>query len=379
MTEKSVTRLAIAFLMVLASVILTLSALELAARVWVHFRWSDSEISLLTEDFDARFGFVSDRETGYQLEPDRYKKDAEGREFSHNSLGFRGSEFTIEKPLGEFRIVLMGASTVYGIYVGDNETSSARLEQSLSKVQSSPGKRIRVINAGVPGWTTRETLTNLQRSILGLNPDLILVMDGRNDIFPELFNNYARDYSHYRDLSFDFRTVNEGYRRLFRQSRLAMVLIAGSSSGDGKLGYSRRAEHPAYGYNRWRNRPSVDEIVQRVTAETIVSGFRDNLESMVRISADAGISLILASIPFDAERYGSGVIPANPRIRDGLDTLVKRNNAITHEIAGRNNLPFVDAASLSSPEYLVDDCHFNLLGEAKVADIMSHAVLPLIN
>ncbi len=79
MEYKSVTRPVTALLLALASVTLTLSALELAARAWVYFRWSDSETSLLTEAFDARFGYVSDRETGYRLEPDRYKKDDRAR------------------------------------------------------------------------------------------------------------------------------------------------------------------------------------------------------------------------------------------------------------------------------------------------------------
>ncbi len=72
MNQKTGTRPVSVLLLVLASVTLTLSVLELAARAWVHFRWSEREISILTEDLDARFGYVSDRETGYRLEPGRW-------------------------------------------------------------------------------------------------------------------------------------------------------------------------------------------------------------------------------------------------------------------------------------------------------------------
>lgn len=364
-------------LLVLGSVLLILVLLEAAARVWVHLKWSDRELSYYTEDVSAEFGYVPDPETGYRLEPGDYKKDNKGKEFSHNSLGFRGKEFSTDKPRDELRVVLMGGSTVYGIFVGDSETCSARLEGLLK--ETIPGGHVSVINAGVPGWTSRETLINLKRKVLALYPDVIIVMDGRNELFPELFNNYTPDYSHYRDLGFNFIAVNTGYRKLFRFSRLALLLMAGRNAGDGRFGFSRRAGHPTYGYNRWENVPSVEQIIGRVNDDQILSGFRNNLDRIAEITAAAGIRLILASIPFDPAYFRSGVIKRDPRILDALNLLMERNNAVTREVAERHNLPFVDVASLSSHEYLVDDCHFNGQGELRAAQMMAdtiHSILP---
>lgn len=97
----------------IAAILLTLLALEAAARLYVNARWTEQEVDSLTQDFSARSGYISDPDTGYRLEPNRYRKDSKERAFSHNSLGLRGPEIESSKPADTYRIVLMGASTIY--------------------------------------------------------------------------------------------------------------------------------------------------------------------------------------------------------------------------------------------------------------------------
>ena len=86
--------------LVLASILLTLLALETVARVYVSIRWTEQEVADLTQDYNARDGYISDPEVGYRLEPDRSRTDDQGRVFTHNSLGLRGPETsTIELAL----------------------------------------------------------------------------------------------------------------------------------------------------------------------------------------------------------------------------------------------------------------------------------------
>ena len=101
----------------------------------------------------------------------------------HNSLGYRGEDLPQPKPAGEFWIACLGESTTYTSAVDDYRLSyPAQLERSLIE----QGYRVRVINAGVGGWSTWESLINLEFRVLDLEPDLIIVYHGMNDVYTRL-------------------------------------------------------------------------------------------------------------------------------------------------------------------------------------------------
>jgi hypothetical protein len=151
--------------------------------------------------------------------------------YSHNEYGFRGGPFALEKPPATVHVVIMGASTAYGDFVDDSQTSTVQLEQRL-RPQVPEGK-VEALNGGLPSWTSFETALHLQRRVLPLDPDLIVILDDRNEIFPQLFRNYRDDYSHYRAPEYDFARSNYGYKKLFRISYLFMLLASGK---DGRFG-----------------------------------------------------------------------------------------------------------------------------------------------
>jgi len=101
-----------------------------------------------------------------------------------NSLGFRGDEIAQPKPASEFRIVCLGGSTTFTTCEKDYTLSyPAQLERWL-RAQASD--RIRVVNAGVAGFGSWETLVNFEFRVLDLDPDLVIVYHGVNDILPRL-------------------------------------------------------------------------------------------------------------------------------------------------------------------------------------------------
>jgi hypothetical protein len=122
----------------------------------------------------------------------------------HNSWGFRGKEFEIIKPDNTFRIVTLGGSTTYGQSVDFYyESYPYFLEQILNKkdnLKKINYSKIEVINAGIGGYTTWETLINFQFKVLPLNPDLIIIYHGYNDVSARLINpqEYYPDNSGYR-------------------------------------------------------------------------------------------------------------------------------------------------------------------------------------
>lgn len=202
-------------------------------------------------------------------------------------------------------------------------------------------------------------------------------MDGRNELFAQLFRDYRNDYSHYRILGFDFTQSNALHRKVFRLSQLAM-LMSTARAGDGRLGFSYRASEPAYGYIRWENKPETEELAHAAHDTARLEGFRTNLQEIIAAAKANDIAIILASIPFRVEKFSSGVFPRDAEILPHLDRVVKANNRITRDVATMHALPFVDGASLARDELLFDDCHFRPEGERRLAALYANAIRPLI-
>ena len=98
----------------------------------------------------------------------------------HNSLGYRGEEIPLPKPDGRYRIACLGGSTTYTEHIEDYRKSYPYLLEQHLKGQGY--ENVDVVNAGAGGWSSWETLINFELRILDLDPDLIIVYHGINDI-----------------------------------------------------------------------------------------------------------------------------------------------------------------------------------------------------
>jgi lysophospholipase L1-like esterase len=107
-----------------------------------------------------------------------------GAEVTTNSLGQRSPELSPKSP-ATFRILSLGESTTFGVGVRDDETYSARLARELA--ESDPRRRFEVINAGVPAYSSFQSLLYLQLRGLSLEPDLVLFYHELNDYLPTSF------------------------------------------------------------------------------------------------------------------------------------------------------------------------------------------------
>ena len=350
----------------LAAVVVTLVGLELAARAWIALRWPPGMAYGLTHATSVRGSYASDPVLMYTLAPSYVYGD-----HSHNSLGFRGAEFPRERTPGVARIAMMGASTVYGPDVKDDETPSARLQAALA----ARGVRAEVINAGVPGWTSRETRLSLEPRILPLSPDVIVIVDGRNDVYPQLFRNYRDDYGHYRNLQYEMASSNRDWKRVFLVSHLLMGLMHRSAI----FGFEPTAEHPHYGSIRFENQPTVAEAESWVGAPERTRGFVENLRGILAAARAAGIQPVLATIPY---RPGDAYRSGNLSLKQGFEPVVSKgvaiNQELTRRLAAETETPLVDTPELWTAEFLRDDCHFNPAGGSAFAARLVEVVAPLL-
>ncbi len=99
-----------------------------------------------------------------------------------NSLGFRGPEFTKEKPENTFRIIMVGGSTTFGMgATSDNTTIPAYLQKKFDDLILD--KKVQVINAGIIAQQSNAEVYDIKNRLVSYNPDLIIVYDGYNDSF----------------------------------------------------------------------------------------------------------------------------------------------------------------------------------------------------
>jgi lysophospholipase L1-like esterase len=99
-----------------------------------------------------------------------------------SSIGTRGPEPLQPKPEGVIRVLCLGDSGTFGWGVGDEETYPAQLESFLNAWAEKPaGFRFEVINAGVNGYSTFQSVQHYRVLEPLLNPDIVTLSTGRND------------------------------------------------------------------------------------------------------------------------------------------------------------------------------------------------------
>jgi lysophospholipase L1-like esterase len=154
----------------------------------------------------------------YQYEFDPYKNIhptpnfVDTRGIRHNSAGFRRStEVDINRTPGTYRIMLMGASTAYGLgglwphiqrdfaVLDNSETIDAYLERLFTNAV--PGVKVEVINAAITSTWTHHHLIYLNQRILKYQPDMILFLDGFNDFF-----KFERNHDQFASYSYNLQS-----------------------------------------------------------------------------------------------------------------------------------------------------------------------------
>jgi lysophospholipase L1-like esterase len=92
--------------------------------------------------------------------------------------GFRPVELAREKPAGTLRVVALGESTTFGLYVGTDASFSAVLGRLLA---ARTGLRVEAVNLGCAGFAS-DRVAALLPTALSLHPDLVVVYVGQNEM-----------------------------------------------------------------------------------------------------------------------------------------------------------------------------------------------------
>lgn len=138
-----------------------------------------------------------------------------------NSLGYRGTEFSKDKPKGTFRILLLGDSYVFGWGVNRYEDTLSAIIQNI--LNSSSSAKYEVINAGFhDGYSPDSYYAYLKGEGLALQPDMII--EGiylQNDIA----DLKGHRWENIDELGLPQRVVSAGWRIIDEQGRLVDAVL----------------------------------------------------------------------------------------------------------------------------------------------------------
>ena len=98
-----------------------------------------------------------------------------------NSHGFRGEEFSQVKTSNTYRIFMIGGSTMFSTGSYSDETTISGIMQKIADGQQL-GFDVEIINAGTPAANTNGEVKMIKQKIVKLQPDLIVMYDGWNDL-----------------------------------------------------------------------------------------------------------------------------------------------------------------------------------------------------
>jgi hypothetical protein len=139
-----------------------------------------------------------------------------GNRFEYaNNAGFREPrDISVPKPADEYRIFLVGGSTAYGLgAIGETvesmdwysleyrETISHVMEKILNASAPIPGKKIRVYNTAVWGYSYQHHLMRYMTKLRRYEPDCIVSFDGANEIAP--LCKLTEDWNYFKEGQFN--------------------------------------------------------------------------------------------------------------------------------------------------------------------------------
>ncbi len=255
----------------------------------------------------------------------------------HNSLGYRGEEIASPKPQGEFRIACLGGSTTYTEHVEDYRASYPdALEQEL---RGAGHHNVKVINAGAAGWSSWESLICFQFRILDLDPDLIIVYHGINDVHPRMVwpsRAYQGDNTG-RRLS---RPLDLFMPSALEHSTLARMLMIRAGKTTPHSAFETSIDMPPNTYyaNQFRRQKArgtyprgiFEEVsAGRMLEENPPQYFERNIRNITTLAKSNGIKIVLSSFAYsplfdDKPRVSSEeYISAYAEMRDLLKTIAR--------------------------------------------------------
>ena len=242
--------------------------------------WLDLNLAPLDKDVDFLWRNRPDVHKRQPVNPQRFGRHDEWTIVS-NARGFRSVEPPPpEKRADELRILCIGDSVTFGFNVDQGDSFPERLQAALRARH--PGRPVRVINAGTPGWSWLQGLRFLEREGVALRPDVVVMGHGANDrYFPATITDAERLGVLQRR---GVRSM-ESLRLLLERSATYRLVQRFTAPGDASSDLSPGCRRQVTGTGKCR-RLALDEIEASVAAAG-------------RMAAGTGADLVVLNVDFE--------------------------------------------------------------------------------
>jgi len=303
----------------------------------------------------------------------------------HDARGFRGREIEVPKPEGQFRIVCAGGSTTYGSDVDDFRVS---YPDQLEAVLHERGyTNVRTVNSGCPFWSSTESLLDLVTRVLDLEPDLLIVYHGVNDVrwrFVWPPEAYRGDNS-----GAVLAPPNVRVPPFYEQSTLIRALLVRAGAIQPQIIFERTIVKPAptlyadrffgqFGRGTYPEPPFDEVSVMRMLDANPPSFFQRNLELMATSAHHRGARTVLATFAY-YPNFGKAPHTASPEYQRALR---EANEATLAAAAASGASAFDFAARFPADRSLfTDGIHLRPKGNRVKAELFAdflieHGLIP---
>lgn len=235
------------------------------------------------QDYSGRLNtiFLTDEAAFWKFKPGDLLKMEHPNDFLNsyqiNSKGFRGKEFTDQKNPGVFRILAIGDSITFGLFIPEEKTYFKLLEEKLN--QTFAPLKFEVISVGIPGYTSYQGRQLLEKELLAYSPDAVIAYFGGNNEFSRSFYT-DREYA---------ALMNSSLEKLSKKI-YAVNLLASTIK---------------------RLMPADNDKSKQTKLRVPPTDFSDDLVEIAKFTAQSNIALILVIPPHStknepiAEEYSS--------------------------------------------------------------------------
>lgn len=312
-----------------------------------------------------------------------YPGDATRTMQTVDQYGFlaKDQDLSFNKADHEYRIATIGASTTANLHLPYEQNWPSRLGVLLQ--QAIAGHTIRVINAGVPGFDTAQSVANLALRVMPFHPDVVIIYQAYNDLKAIRTDRpFLPDYSHIHRRPYGYHDKPPFFIGWLSQSMFYVRM---------RNRYRTMAQVSAY-QESLKDNSRVSAVPQAA-----VRAFEDHVRTLVAIARSGGAKVVLSSF---ATLHDPALASAGKKAGRQLSQLQRNElyslshftpgltlsgilkgisgyNAILRKVAAEENTGWVDNANLvpHEDEYFVDRVHFSAKGAARMADNFLPVVL----
>jgi lysophospholipase L1-like esterase len=348
------------------SILLSLLLLEIGLRIWFGTRGSEQErVRYLYSraEIDAQIAqLVGVPYLNYTLNP--AMDDV-------NARGVRGELVTIPKPDGVFRILTLGGSTTYGHGLTADEAYPAQLQRILREEYGYAS--VEVVNLGVPGYASLDSLVQLATRGLAHQPDLILVYDGLNDAVVRMFQDPLcyNDGGPLLGMGLDRGVWQYASEDMPLSTLYRFVALQAGWIRDPTV-FTYRLDKTGFCAPEPGNISPVDLLQQNPPIY-----FERNLRSIAAIGEASGAQIMFSTFAWDrAAAQAQLATDSSLTQAQAMLNAIGEQNALVRTLAGELGIPLVDLATTMGDGawYQGDQVHMNAEGTRRQAAIYAAAI-----